>query len=205
MVVPWQGRREAAYQLGTWPTEDAARGRTARPGGSAVLRQALPPLTLVSDRPRGHGAEGRVAQDEDEEGEPADEEKAIRFARASRGSDEREPGRRPDRVRERSDRGLHAVRGPGRGRWARVRLRPCAGGRPLLRRGGRRRSDDGTRCRRWGDRCGRRRRSGARVGRARNSGRCHGGGLRAEPGRRLHRRSLRARGTNRRRRSCQTK
>ena len=134
-------------------------GRAARPGGSAVLRQALP-LTLVSDRPRRHGEEGRVAQDEEQEGEPAEEEKAIRLSRARRSSDEGEPGRRPDRVCERSDRGLHAVGGPGRGRWARVWLRPCAGGRPLLRRGGRRRSDDGTRGRRWGGRCGRRRRCG---------------------------------------------
>src|SRR5580765_1198571 len=41
MVVPRQGRRERSYLEGTGATEDAASGRAARSGGSAVSRRAL--------------------------------------------------------------------------------------------------------------------------------------------------------------------
>src|SRR5438094_1034405 len=39
MVGAWQGRRERPYRVDTGATEDAARGRPARPGGSALHRE----------------------------------------------------------------------------------------------------------------------------------------------------------------------
>src|SRR5438034_3886565 len=39
MVGSWQGRRACPYRVDTGATEDAARGRPARPGGSALHRE----------------------------------------------------------------------------------------------------------------------------------------------------------------------
>src|SRR5262249_9527887 len=50
LVVPRQGRRERSYLEGSGATEDAASGRPARSGDTAVFRRALPSAAVLRVR-----------------------------------------------------------------------------------------------------------------------------------------------------------
>src|SRR5881392_1675097 len=54
MVGSWQGRRECPYRVDTGTTEDAARGRPARPGDSVLHCERG--FEAVDERDRSHAA-----------------------------------------------------------------------------------------------------------------------------------------------------
>ena len=74
-----QRLRPGLYRWYVWPVTGGLGGPLRPPAGRQHVRRH--PLSAALESTRAEiGEEGRVAQDEDEQGEPADEQQAIRVA-----------------------------------------------------------------------------------------------------------------------------